>query len=94
MRIEGRWAISSGNISEISDLVRSLDRDVIRAKVLDTSPGEIVLRLSDGTVLKAAAVSDTGLKAGDTATLSQTRQNLKYCLKSWATLTPCQIWNR
>ena len=35
MRIEGRWAISSGNISEISDLVRSPDKgDVIRARCL------------------------------------------------------------
>jgi hypothetical protein len=90
MRIEGRWAISSGNISEISDLVRSLDKgDVIRAKVLDTSPGEIVLRLSDGTVLKAAAVSDTGLKAGDTATLRvKTRTESQILLEILGELSP------
>lgn len=71
MRIDSQKIVAAGNNSRISDLVNRLDKgDIIRAKVLETSPDEVVLRLSDGTVLKAATVNDTGFRAGEMVTLS------------------------
>jgi len=71
MRIESRGVISAGNNSGISDLVNRLEKgDVIRARVLETSPDEVVLRLSDGTVMKAATVNEPGFRAGEMVNLS------------------------
>jgi len=71
MRIESHGVIPAGISGMTGDLVSRLEKgDVIRAKVLETSPGEVALRLSDGTVLKAATVSEPEFKAGDMVTLS------------------------
>lgn len=70
MRIDSQRIITAGNSSRISDLVSRLDKgDIIRAKVLETSPDEVVLRLSDGTVLKAATVTDAGFRPSEMVTL-------------------------
>lgn len=71
MRIESLGVISAGNSNITGDLVKSLEKgDVIRAKVLETAPGEVVLRLSDGSVLKAATVNEPGFRTGDVVLLS------------------------
>ena len=71
MRVESRGVIAAGNNSSISDLVNRLEKgDMIRARVLETSPDEVVLRLSDGTVMKAATVNEPGFRAGEMVNLS------------------------
>ena len=63
--------------------------DVISAKVLETSQDEVVLRLSDGTILKAGTVKDTGLKAGDLVTLSvKSRSETSIILEIVTELSP------
>ncbi len=90
MRIDSRGIISSGNTSGVNDLVSRLDKgDVISAKVLETSQDEVVLRLSDGTILKAGTVKDTGLKAGDLVTLSvKSRSETSIILEIVTELSP------
>lgn len=73
MRIDGLSNTPASNSANIADLLGRLDTgDVIKAKVLEITPNEVVLRLFDGSVLKAATAEGLEAKVGQTLTLSVT----------------------
>ncbi|NLV36255.1 MAG: flagellar hook-length control protein FliK [Clostridiaceae bacterium] len=59
--------------NNVSDPISNLEKgDVIRAKVIEVTSDEAVLRLSDGTVVKARTMEALNAKAGQTITLTVT----------------------
>lgn len=73
MRIEGLVTGQIRNPSGVLDILSRLDiGDVIRAKVMEMTSGELVLRLFDGTMFKAAAESELPVKPGDLIELTVT----------------------
>lgn len=73
MRIDDQINIPATDRTNVADLLGRLDTgDVIKAKVLDISSGEVVLRLFDGSVLKAATTEGLEAKVGQTLTLAVT----------------------
>ncbi len=71
MRIDGASKSSAAVNANVGDLMSRLDAgDVIRAKVLEITSDEAVLRLFDGTVMKAKLAEKLDAKAGQTITLS------------------------
>ncbi len=71
MRIDNRSAISTENRDNIGDLINRLETgDVIKVRVLESSQHEAVLRLSNGSILKAATGVDVDITAGQTVTLT------------------------
>jgi len=73
MYISGPSNASSVIKANISDLINRLDTgDVIRARVLGKSDGEIELRLSDGSVIKAAINENISVETGTTLLLRVT----------------------
>lgn len=70
MRIENWPFIATENRVDTGSLLSQLlTGDLIKALVLEISASEAVLRLSDGSVLKAATGDDVEIKAGQTITL-------------------------
>jgi hypothetical protein len=71
MRIDGASKSSAAVNANVGDLMSRLDAgDVIKAKVLEITSDEAVLRLFDGTVMKAKLAERLDAKAGQTITLS------------------------
>ncbi len=71
MRIDGASKSSAAVNANVGDLMSRLDAgDVIKAKVLELSSDEAVLRLFDGTVMKAKLSEKLNAKVGQTITLS------------------------
>ena len=71
MRIDNHLLITGENRAATGDLMSRLEAgDVISAKVLEISPGEAVLRLSDGSVIKAGTNEPLDVKPGQTISLS------------------------
>ncbi len=76
MRIDNSLLITGDNRTETGDMLSRLETgDVIRAKVLEISPRDAVLRLSDGTVIKAATKEPLDVKPGQTISLTVTSRN-------------------
>lgn len=76
MRIDNHLLIAGDNRTDTGDMLSRLEPgDVIKAKVLDVSPQEAVLRLSDGTVIKARTTESLDVKQGQTISLSVTSRN-------------------
>jgi hypothetical protein len=66
MRIEGFFNGQSLNRANALDILGRLDiGDVIKAKVLEMTSGELMLKLFDGTVFKAAAAPDIDARPGE-----------------------------
>lgn len=66
MRIDGLITGQALNQANISDILSRLNiGDVIKAKVLEMTSGELMLKLFDGTVFKAALTSEIDTKPGD-----------------------------
>lgn len=71
MRIDGASKSNAAVNANVGDLISRLDAgDVIKAKVLEITSDEAVLRLFDGTVMKAKLAERLDAKAGQTITLS------------------------
>lgn len=71
MRIEDYANIPSSDKANVGDLMNRLDTgDVIRAKVINITSDEAVLKLSDGTVMHAKMLETMNAKAGDTVMLT------------------------
>jgi hypothetical protein len=76
MRIENNLLITSDSRTDAGGMMSRLEAgDVISAKVLETSPGEAVLRLSDGTSLKARTTEAFDAKPGQSVSLIVTSRN-------------------
>lgn len=76
MRIDNNLLITADNRTEAGDMMSRLEAgDVIKAKVLEISPREAVLRLSDGTVIKAGTAEPLDVKPGQTISLLVTSRN-------------------
>ncbi len=66
MRIDGLFNGQPLNQPNVLDILSRLNiGDVIRAKVLEMTSGELMLKLFDGTVFRAAVASDIGAKPGE-----------------------------
>lgn len=66
MRIDGLFNGQSLNQANVLDILNRLNiGDVIKAKVLEMTSGELMLKLFDGTVFKAAATSDIDTRPGE-----------------------------
>lgn len=73
MRVDGPSNIQAAIRTNVADLMGRLETgDVIKAKVLEITSDEVILRLFDGSVLKAAAGEDLEAKVGQTLTLTVT----------------------
>jgi len=71
MRIEGQHIAAADGTKAVSEFLGRLEEgDVIRAKVLQISPDEAVLRLSDGSVIKAQLAEKLNAKEGQTIMLT------------------------
>lgn len=71
MRIDGASKTSAAGSANICDLMSRLDTgDVIRAKVIEITSDEALLRLFDGTSLRAKLAESLDAKPGQTITLS------------------------
>lgn len=76
MRIDNHLLITGDNRTDTGDMMARLETgDVINARVLEVSPQEAVLRLSDGTVIKARTTESLDVKPGQTISLSVTSRN-------------------
>ena len=76
MRIDNHLLIAGDNRTDTGDMMSRLEPgDVIKAKVLEVSPQEAVIRLSDGTVIKARTTESLDVKPGQTISLSVTSRN-------------------
>lgn len=64
MRIEGSFDLL--NSTGVSDIMSRLDvGDVVRAKVMDIAGNELLLKLFDGTAVKATMMSSVDIKQGE-----------------------------
>lgn len=64
MRIEGSFDLM--NNTNISDIMSRLDiGDTVRAKVMDIAGNELLLKLFDGTTVKASMLSSVNIKQGE-----------------------------
>ena len=71
MRIENYANITSLGKTNVGDLMNRLNPgDVIRAKVVEITSDEAVLKLSDGTLMQAKMLETMNAKAGDTVMLT------------------------
>lgn len=71
MRVDGASKRNAAAVADIGDLMNQLDKgDVIRARIIEITSDEAVLRLFDGTTLKAKLAEALDAKAGQTITLS------------------------
>lgn len=71
MRIDNYANIPSSSKTNVGDLINRLDSgDMIRAKVIEITSDEAVLKLSDGTVMHAKMLETMNAKAGDTVMLT------------------------
>jgi hypothetical protein len=71
MRVEGLSNLQAAIRANVADLMGRLEPgDVVKAKVLEISSGEALLRLFDGSVLKAAIGEGLQAQAGQTLTLA------------------------
>lgn len=76
MRIDGLSNAPAGIRTNVADLLDRLDTgDVIKARVLEITSSEVVLRLFDGSVLKAATAEGLEAKVGQTLTLAVTSRS-------------------
>jgi hypothetical protein len=76
MRVDGLPNIQAAIRTNVADLMSRLEAgDVIKAKVLEITSDEVLLRLFDGSLLKAAAGEDLVAKAGQTLTLTVTAKS-------------------
>lgn len=76
MRIDNNQLITGNSRAEAGDMMSRLEPgDVINAKVLEISPKEAVLRLSDGTVIKAATKEPLDVKPGQSISLFVTSRD-------------------
>lgn len=76
MRVDGLQNIQAAIRTNVADLLSRLETgDVIKAKVLEITSDEVLLRLFDGSLLKAAAGEDLAAKAGQTLTLTVTSKS-------------------
>lgn len=70
MQINGLTTVQAEGNSGIGDILSRLAAgDMFRAKILDFIDGELLLKLFDGSVFKAEAATDIGVKTGDTLNL-------------------------
>ena len=80
MRIDNYANILSSDKINAGDFISRLNPgDVIRAKVLEITSDEVVLKLFDGTVMRAGMLETMNAKAGDTVLLavsSKLRNNI------------------
>jgi hypothetical protein len=73
MRVDGSSNIQAAIRTKVADLIGRLETgDVIKAKVLEVTSDEVLLRLFDGSVLKAAAGEALDAKVGQTLMLAVT----------------------
>jgi hypothetical protein len=73
MRVDGSSNIQAAIRTNVADLMGRLETgDVIKAKVLEITSEDVILRLFDGSVLKAAAGEELEAKVGQTLTLTVT----------------------
>ena len=73
MRLEGLPNTIAAIKTNVADLLGKLNTgDVIKARVLEITSSEVVLRLFDGSVLKAATTEGLDAKVGQTLTLAVT----------------------
>jgi len=73
MRIDNYANIFASAKTNVADLISRLNPgDVIRAKVLEITSDEVVLKLFDGTVMRAGMLEALNAKAGDMVMLSVT----------------------
>ena len=73
MRIDGQLNIPAAVMTNVSDLLGRLNTgDVIKARVLEVTSDEVLLRLFDGSVLKAATAENLEVQAGQTLQLTVT----------------------
>ncbi len=71
MRVEGLSNLQAAIRANVADLMGRLEPgDVVKAKVLEISSGEALLRLFDGSVLKAAIGEGLQAQVGQTLTLA------------------------
>lgn len=76
MRIDSNTSIPANGRTHINDLMNRLDTgDVIRAKVIEIASDEAVLRLFDGSVLKAKTSEALDAKPGQSITLCVTSKS-------------------
>ena len=76
MRVDGLPNIQAAIRTNVADLMSRLETgDVIKAKVLEITSDEVLLRLFDGSLLKAAAGDALDAKAGQTLTLTVTSKS-------------------
>src|SRR5512138_1144426 len=76
MRVDGLQNIQAAIRTNVADLMSRLETgDVIKAKVLEITSDEVLLRLFDGSVLKAAAGEDLEAKVGQTLKLTVTSKS-------------------
>lgn len=73
MRIDGLFNGQPLNQANVLDILSRLNiGDVIKAKVLEMASGELLLKLFDGTVFKAAVTSEINTRPGELLELSVT----------------------
>ena len=76
MRIDKSLLITGDNRADTGSMLSRLETgDVISAKVLEISPKEAVLRLTDGTVIKARTLEQLDVKPGQTISLTVTSRS-------------------
>lgn len=76
MRIDKSLLITGDNRADTGSMLSRLETgDVISAKVLEISPKEAVLRLTDGTVIKARTLEQLDVKPGQTILLTVTSRS-------------------
>lgn len=68
MRIDGLIQGQALNVSNLTDILSKLNLgDVLRAQVLEIMANEVLLKLFDGTTLKAATLADLDARKGEFA---------------------------
>lgn len=73
MRIDGLFNIRQLNQANVLDILGRFNvGDVVKAKILEMTTGELLLKLFDGTVFKAATTADIDARPGETLELAVT----------------------
>lgn len=73
MRIDGLFNVQQLNPANVLDILGRFGiGDVIKAKILEMTTGELMLKLFDGTVFKAATAADIDARPGDVLDLAVT----------------------